>query len=74
VSCSVLWKPFKNEGKFVGKGSLRDILDKKYGFPAKLSHKDINYLEGMEDCGHEEARILIDAIYAEEEIEIFLEC
>ena len=74
MSCSVLWKPVKDDGKYVGKGSFRDVLDKKYGFPATLNRLDVPYLEGMRDCGHEEAQILIDAIYIEGTIEIFLEC
>lgn len=71
MSCTVLWRKFNpKKGKYVGRGSFRDILDKKYGFPAKLCQMDISYLEGMRDCGHEEAQILIDALYDEEEIEI----
>lgn len=74
MSCCVLWKPVNNTGKYVGSGSFRDILDRKYGFPSKLGWSDIPYLEGIKDCGHEEAQILIDAIRGEEQIEIFLEC
>ena len=74
MSCTVLWKPVLNDGKYVGQGSFRDILNRKYGFPAKLSPSAIPYLEGMRDSGHDEAQILIDAIYAEQEIEIFSEC
>ena len=74
MSCSVMWKPSKNDGKYVGSGSFRDILERRYGFPAILGHSNINYLEGMRDSGHNEAQILIDAINEESQIEIFLEC
>lgn len=74
MSCSVMWKPVFNDGKYVGSGSFRDILDRTFGFPAKLRNIDVKFLEGMVACGHEEAQILIDAIYKELEIEIFLEC
>lgn len=75
MSCSVLWRKVDpKKGKYVGSGNFRDILDKKFGFPAKLNFADIPYLEGMRDCGHEEAEILIDAIREEDVIEIFLEC
>lgn len=74
MSCSVLWKPVKNDGTYVGKGKFRDILEKKFGFPSVLSYSDIPYLEGLFESGHEEVRILIDALRLEGKIEIFLEC
>lgn len=75
MSCTVMWRRVDpKQGKYVGKGSFRDILDRKFGFPAKLTYEHITYLEGMVDCGHEEAQVLIDAIREEEQIEIFLEC
>jgi hypothetical protein len=74
MSCTVLWKPIINDGKYVGKGIFRDILNKKYGFPSKLNHSDIPYLEGLLDGGYYDAQTLIEAILHEDEIEIFLEC
>ena len=74
MTCSVLWKPVNTDGKYVGSGRFREILDKKYGFPAKLTNSDIQYLEGVRDCGYDEVQVLIDAIYENIEIEIFLEC
>ena len=74
MTCSVLWRPVNTDGKYVGTASFRDVIDRKYGFPARLSRSDIPYLEGLKDCGYDEAKILINAIYEEEIIEIFLEC
>jgi len=75
MSCSVLWRKVDpKKGEYVGRGSFRDILDRKFGFPQKLTYEHIGFLEGMVASGHEEAQILIDAIYQEEQIEIFLEC
>jgi hypothetical protein len=75
MSCSVLWRKVNPKtGKYVGSGSFREILDKKFGYPSKLTYQHIPYLEGLVDCGHDEAQILIDAIHDEEHIEIFLEC
>lgn len=74
MSCSVMWKPVSNEGNYVGGGSFRDILEKKYGFPAVLTYAHIEWLAGVRDSGYEEAQILIDAIYEKNKIEIFLEC
>lgn len=75
MSCTVMWRKVDpKKGKYVGSGSFRDILDKKFGFPAKLSYANIPYLEGIKDSGHQEAGILIDAILEEDVIEIFLEC
>lgn len=74
MSCSVYWKPVKNDGKYVGSGRFREILHKKFGYPAILTHSSLPYLEGLEDCGHIEAKILIEAIHENETIEIFLEC
>ncbi len=31
MSCTLYWKPVNTDGRYVGKGSFRDILDKKYG-------------------------------------------
>ena len=74
MSCSVFWKPLYNSGKYVGQGAFRDILERKYTFPAELSHSDIPYLEGIKNCGHGEAHVLIDAIDEYNVIKIFLEC
>lgn len=68
----VMWRPRGDNATRVGNGRFRDILDKKFGFPHVLRISEIPYLEGLSDCGFDEAKILIDAIYSLGEIEIFI--
>ena len=74
MSTTIYWKKVKNEGTEVGAGAFKDIICSKFGCPAILTEKDIDYLEGVKDGGFysEEAQILINAINNNGEIEIFL--
>ena len=74
MSTSIYWKKVKNEGIIVGGGRFKDILYNKFGCPAILAVKDLDYLEGLRDAlFSDEAQILINAINDYVEIEIFIE-
>ena len=74
MSCTLMWKPTVDGGNYVGGSGLRDILERKFGYPARISNNQIPYLEGLRDSGHETAQVLIDALYEKGEIEIYVEC
>lgn len=74
MSCTLYWMPVSNQNNYVDGGQLRDILQNKFGFPSKIDHSHIDYLEGLKDAGHEGAQTLIDAIYQFDVIEINQEC
>jgi len=74
MSCKLVWRQIRENTINVGDITLRDILREKFGFPHRLSHIDINYLEGLSDAMIEGAKELIKAIKKFDEIEIDIEC
>ena len=74
MSCTLCWKPVAKHSYHISEIQLRNILDKKYGYPAKLNYGDISYLTALDDAGVNGANELINAIEKHDEIEIFLEC
>jgi len=74
MTCTLYWKPVSKEHDYVNDHVLRDILEKKFGFPAQLNHTHIEYLSGLRDAGREQAFGLIDAIHEHGVIEINKEC
>lgn len=74
MTCSLCWKPVSTERDYISSYQLRDILEKKYGYPSNLDHSDISYLEALEDAGVDGADELIEAIRKHDVIQIFKEC
>lgn len=74
MTCSLHWKPVVNDSEQAGDIQLREILDKKYGYPSTLDHSDIGYLEALIDADVKGADELVEAIRKHDQIQIFLEC
>lgn len=74
MSCTLCYRPVINDSISISSIKLRDILDRKFGYPKKLSFSHIEYLEALSDSNVEGADELIDAIRKYECIEVFLEC
>ena len=70
---SFTWKPYEvKKGKSFGAGSsLRKVLINNFGeFPIILTSENIKALEVIENCGFDDIRELISALYDFESIEI----
>ena len=74
MSCTLYWKPVSKKEYQVGDFQLRDILEKRYGYPSNLNYSDIPYLEALVDAQVEGADELIEAIRKHDKIEIYKEC
>lgn len=74
MSCALVWKPIYKKSYRVGDIKLREIIDKKYGYPCTLDASDIHYLEALQDADVDGAEDLIEAIIKHEEIRLELEC
>lgn len=74
MSCTLYWKPVAQDDNRVGEIQLRNILEKKYGYPQKLDCCDLPYLLALKDAEVEGVEELIEAIEKYDEIEIFLKC
>jgi len=74
MSCSLIWSPVNKTKNRAGDHTLRDILEKKFGFPRVLDESYIIYLDALDDAGIEGAEDLIIAIRKHEEIQIDIEC
>lgn len=74
MGCSLYWKLVSKKEYRVGDYQLRDILEKKFGYPQNLDYSDIHYLEALVDAQVEGADELIEAIRKYDKIEIYKEC
>lgn len=74
MGCSLYWRPIPKKQYRVGEYQLRDILEKRYGYPSELDCSDVTYLKALDDAGVEGADELVEAIEKHGEIEIFKEC
>ncbi len=74
MSCTLHWKPIIKDSESISEIHLREILDKKYGYPHHLSYIDIDYIQALVDAGIDGAQDLLDAIRKHDDILIFLEC
>lgn len=74
MGCTLYWKQEVLDGQYICSHMLRDILEKKYGFPSILGFMDRDYLEALEDAGIEGASDLIEAINKYKKIKIYKEC
>jgi hypothetical protein len=74
MTCSLYWKPESIESNRVGGIALREILEKKYGYPYTLSYGHLDYLEALRDANVDGAEDLIEAIRQYGEIKIFKVC
>lgn len=73
MSVSMTWQPHEpKRGKYFDGGStLHGILERTFSaFPIILNQGDIPKLEGIEACGHDGVRDLIEALYDYEKIKI----
>lgn len=73
MTSSLHWKPLIKDSQRIGDMRLKDILDKKFGYPWILDATDIPYLEGLYDAGTTDAIELINAINIHGKITISLE-
>ena len=73
MSQSIHYKPVMNNGIHIGGCALKNILQEKYGYPARLTAIDVSYLQGLHDAGIANAECLIEAIEKYSVIEIYLE-
>lgn len=72
MSTNLMWKP-KGDGDCLSK-DLRRVICKKYGDgEVTLDCSDIDYLEGLDHAGIEDADVLIEAINDHTEIIIWQE-
>jgi hypothetical protein len=78
MSSSLVWQPKIDGGKPLP-DALKYALQKRYeglggksGGSRTLSHRDIEYLKGLDDAGVKGAKSLIDAIEKHNDIEIWL--
>lgn len=74
MSCSLYYRPIHKKSYRIGDYQLRDILEKRFGYPRVLRCDDIPYLEALSDAMVEGAAELVEAILKYDEIEIYKEC
>jgi len=74
MTCQLYYRPISKKDFAVGDMTLRDILEKKFGFPTILNDSHVTYLEALYDANVEGADELITAIHKYEQIEIYKEC
>lgn len=74
MSCALIWRPVVTAPIGYADGvQLREILDRKYGFPYTLNFNDRNYLEALVDAGIPNAQELLSDLYKYGEIRIDVE-
>jgi len=74
MSCTLCFRPVNVNCGAVGSYKLREILEKKYGYPHILDYQDIPYFQALVDADVYGASGIIEAINAYGVIEIYKEC
>ena len=70
MGMSIYWKPLEPYTDSVGGPAFRDLLIKKFGDSFTIGDQELGWLEAVEDCGHEGARDLREAIWKHGTIQI----
>lgn len=74
MSCALVWQPVSKKSRRAGDSKLRDILDKKFGYPKTLNSSHFEYMQALVDAEIDGAKTLVSAISKYGEITIDLEC
>lgn len=71
MSTHIVWQPVRS-GKGIYSVQLKSALETEYGFPLckRLSQDDIGFLRGLLAGNIKDAKVLLDAIYKYEEIDV----
>jgi hypothetical protein len=75
MSCTLYWKPVRQEGKSIGDHQLRDAIREEFGdYPIRITQDAVPFLRGLAAAKVDGARNLCELIEKYGSIQLWIEC